>query len=511
MKLKNLTRTHKAKLSIFFSLASQAISVLCGLVIPHILLSAYGSEAYGATTSIASFLGYITLLEGGIGAVSRSALYKALADKDTDSISQIVAETKQYFRTLALIFVGYVLILACIYNRIAINSTLEFWFSFSLVLVIAISTFAEYFIGVSYSILIQADQRAYIPALLKIVTTVANTGIIVLLVKLKFDLIQVKLASSIIFIIRPIVLSIIAIKAYQLHPVKITTKKLTQKKTAFGQHLAWVLHNNTDVAVLTVCGNLSLVAVYSVYHMIVSQIQNIVSSFTSGMEAIFGELYVKKELKKLNDVFSYYETLISMLSITLFSVTIVMIIPFVKLYTAHITDADYIFPAFAVMLSLAYLFTSLRTPYGEMVVAAGEFKRTRTGAYGEAIINLVSSIILVFRFRLLGVAIGTVLATAFKWIYYVWFLSKRVLCRKPTLFLRRTAINIANLALNLLLGMTIVSRTSITSYIVWICYGIIVTGLSIVLTFVFNYTLYHDDVLSILSYSKLRGLKNAKT
>ena len=76
------TRALRAKLNIVFSLVSQAAALVCGFIVPRLLINTFGSEAYGATASILQFLSYIVLLEGGIGGVARAVLYKTLAQRD---------------------------------------------------------------------------------------------------------------------------------------------------------------------------------------------------------------------------------------------------------------------------------------------------------------------------------------------------------------------------------------------------------------------------------------------
>lgn len=66
-------------------------------IVPRLMIGTFGSEAYGATSSITQFLAYITLLEAGIGGVARSALYKPLADNDDYMISAVVCEIKRFF------------------------------------------------------------------------------------------------------------------------------------------------------------------------------------------------------------------------------------------------------------------------------------------------------------------------------------------------------------------------------------------------------------------------------
>ena len=92
----NNSRKKRVKRSVFTTLMLQCTTLVCGLIVPRALLGAYGSEAYGATTSIAQFLSYITLLEGGIGGVARAALYKPLAENNKYQISIIIKLSFEY-------------------------------------------------------------------------------------------------------------------------------------------------------------------------------------------------------------------------------------------------------------------------------------------------------------------------------------------------------------------------------------------------------------------------------
>ena len=438
---KEKTRTQKAKLNMFFSLLQQGIAFVCGLIVPKMMLNAFGSEAYGATASIATFLAYITLLEGGVGAVTRSALYKALAGKSNEQVSAVITETKSFYRKIAFAFTLYVLIIACFYKQISHNTVFDYWYSFGLVIVIALSTFAEYFVGISYSLLLQADQMNYIVMIFRIITTVLNTICIIVLTFLKCDLIIVKLLSGIIFVIRPVLLSIYVKRRYKLVTINQTEKLLVNKKTAIGQHIAWALHNNTDITVLTIFVGEATVSVYSVYNMVIAQLQSILSSFSSGMEAVFGNMYANKEQENLQKAFGYYETFISLIGVALFSIASIMIVPFVRIYTSGLSDAKYDNPNFAIVLIIATMLYVFRMPYSQIIIAAGQFKETRMAAYGEAIINIVSSIILVIHFGIVGVAIGTVLATLFRLAFYVSFLSRHILQRGVFIWIKRMAVH----------------------------------------------------------------------
>ena len=376
------SRTRKAKRNIASSLMAQGVSAACGLIVPQMMIRAFGSELYGATASIAHFLAYISLIEGGIAGVARAALYKPLANGDVNAVSVVYNEITRFFRKIGIVFVIYSAVLACCYRSIAGNSSLEWLFSFGLVLVISISTMGQYFFGISNSILIQSDQRQYVINILSMLTLITNTLFIIMLTYIGCGIIVVKLVSSCIYILRPMVLTLYVKGHYKLLPVRECTRSisLTQKWTALGQHIAYFLHSNTDVVVLTIFADLKTVAVYSVYNMIIAGIRDLTSAFYNGLEAVFGNMYAKGELESLKKVFGYYETLISVISVTLYSATAALIVPFVKLYTMGITDTNYVNAEFAIMAVLAEIVYTLRTPYHYLSNAANRFKETRTAA-----------------------------------------------------------------------------------------------------------------------------------
>lgn len=492
------SRINRAKLNIFVSLAYQIITVICGLVIPGLMIRAFGSELYGATASIAQFLAYITLLEGGIAGVARAALYKPLAQNNNIIISAVVSEIQRFFKVIAYIFVLYALVLACFFKFISHTDSLDWITSFLLVVVISISTFGQYFIGISNSVLLQAAQKSYITHLISIVATVLNAVFVVILVHCGCDIITVKLVSSCIFLLRPVAMWLYVRHCYSITKCNVkNTVYLEQKWTGLGQHIAYFLHSNTDIAILTIFADLTSVAVYSVYNLIVAHMQELAMSFLSGMEALFGDMMAKEEYDQLQRTFGYYETLISVISITLFAATTALIIPFIRLYTSGVNDVNYIRPEFSLVLILASVVYCLRMPYHSVVIAAGHFKRTRLAAYGEAGINILLSILLVGRFGLLGVALGTLLATVFRFLYYVIYLSRHIIKRKITLFVKRFIVNVVAFTAACSLGLLVQKMFDPFDYLHWIFCAIAVVFVVAVIVITLNSLLYREDFVKL--------------
>ena len=492
------SRQKKAKLNIGITLLYQVVSAICGLIVPRILLRQYGSEAYGATTAILQFLGYITLLEGGIGGVARAALYKPLSEKNNEEISRVLFEIKKFFRIIAYIFCVYVLVLACSFKTIAHVEVLDRLSTFVLVIVISISTFAQYFIGISYAVLLQADQKSYIGNAVSAISLIANAILVAILVSLNADLILVKFISSCVYALKPVVLWLYVKRNYRLVPVKESSGVLRDKWVGLGQHIAFFVHSNTDVLILTLFANLKYVAVYSVYSMITSQIQKFTSSFAAGMEAVFGDMYAQKEIHKLNATFNLYETMISFFSNILFSITAVMIVPFVQIYTRGMTDVNYILPIFGLLLTSATYISCISAPYSSIVIAAGHFRQTKWAAYGEAIINIMVSVILVNNMGLIGVAIGTVVATFYKLVFYAIYLKRNILKRNIKYFIIRGLTNVFTVALIFILGEYLLTFFEVSDYSRWAIVAFAVAILAFVLTAIVNFAFYKKDFVLLL-------------
>lgn len=503
------SRKSNVKKSIVTTLILQVVTILCGLILPRLLLKSYGSEAYGATTSISQFLSYITLLEGGIGGVARAALYKPLADKDLNRISVIVGDLKRFFRIISFISIGYALILACAFKWISHIEVYNWPSTFLLVMVMAISTFGQYYIGISYSALIQADQKVYLINSLSILTTILNAILVIILVELGSGLIFVKLVSSLVYLIRPTLMWLYVKKKYGLPTVQARDKDvLSQKWTGLGHHIAYYLHSNTDVAVLTILDNLKTVSIYSVYHMILSHIQSVIIAFCAGMEPLFGDMIAKNETDNLKRTFGFYETLTSVASTVFFGTVYVTIVPFVKLYTTGISDANYIQPLFAVLITTATMIYCLRIPYQAVITAAGHFKQTRLGAYGEASLNIMVSVVLVWKYGLVGVAIGTIVAIGFRLIYSVIYLSRNIMNRPIGGFFKHTTLNICTVVIIYLFCGFFIKRLEIDSYLIWSGCAAVIVAIASIITIILNALFYKESTKQVIKYINSKLKKN---
>lgn len=494
-------------LNTFCSLLYEIVVIVSGFVLPRLILLAYGSEVNGILNSIAQFLGIITFLKMGVGAVVQSALYKPLAENDYDNTSKIVVSAQKFFRKIGYILLIYVVILIPVYPFIT-NSGFSWIYSATLILAISISSFAQYFFGVTDRLLLTADQRGYIQYNAQTITLALNTIACIILIKLGASIHMVKLTTSLIYLLRPIYLRWYINKHYKINrKIKYDDDPIKQKWNGFSQHFAAVVSEEIDVILLTLFASYSIVSIYSIYFLFIYGITQFVMTTVSGLESFWGNMLAKNEYKSLNKSFEIVE-IITHIGVTILFVTAgITIASFVSVYTKGLIDASkYYLPLFGLLLTIAYASQCLRVPYYNMIKAAGHYKETQRGAFISMAINIILSIILVFKFNLVGVAIGTLVAMLYHTIYFAWYLRRNIIRRSFKYFVKHLIIDIIVGVICYLISRYIFMSDN--SYIAWCIYTLKIVAIVITISIIVNLVFYYKEMILILQ--KKYSVKNNK-
>jgi len=491
-----MNRREKLYLNTVTAVLNQVVALICGFILPKYILSYFGSDINGLVTSITRFLSAITFLELGVGPVIQSNLYKPLADGDTETISKIVVSAEKFYRRIAYIFLVYIAVLVMVFP--SITSEYDFWFTASLLLIISISTFAQYYFGITYQVFLNADQKVYVQTLLQIITVILNTIVSVVLIKLGCGIHIVKLASAVVFVLRPLAQSIYIKKNYVINKkITYTEEPIKQKWNGFAQHLAAVVTGEIDVILLTFFSTYQNISIYSVYLLVVNGINKMVMTAVTGLESFWGNMLAKKEYSLLNKTFESFETLLHTGVTFLFVVTAILAAPFVSVYTAGLEDtSSYYLPLFGVLLSFAYGSQCLRVPYSRIIKAAGHYKETQNGAFISMFLNILVSVVLVFRFQLAGVAAGTLVAMLYHTVYFAWYLRKNILNRSFCHFVKHILLDIV-IGVFGFAATSWVKMSSIT-YGAWIIYAVIVTTIVGAITLVVSFAAYKKEFVFLV-------------
>lgn len=488
---------NKLALNTLSSLIYQITAVLCGFVVPKLILVAYGSEVNGLVNSINQFLEIVGFLDLGVGAVIQSALYKPLVEKNKTDLSLVAKSGNNYFRNIARVLLVYVVILAIVLPS-TIGSSFDAIYIVSLILAIAISYFAQYYFGVVNGILVTADQKGYLKYNVQTVTLIINTLSCVILLKLQAPIQIVKLSTSLIYLVRPLYLYFYVNRNYDLdRKIKIEKEPIEQKRNGFAQHLAAFITGSTDTIVLTMFAGLKDVSIYSVYFLVINGLKQLLEVSTNGVQAFFGNLWAEGNTSELKKYFLWVVWLMHFIVTVVFGATMFLIIPFVLLYTDGTNDANYYVPAFSVCITIAYWIYCLKIPYNMMILVSGHYKETQHCFIITALINIVLSIVLVKEWGLVGVALGTLFALLYQTIWLLRYCVTVLVHIKKSIIIKQmlNSLLISGISILLCLG---INRTCI-DVLAWVLLAIKVTLIWGTVAVIVNTLLFREYINKIVS------------
>ncbi len=424
-------------LNTFSSLLLQIVTIINGFIFPRLILSTFGSETNGLVSSLSQFLNYISLLEGGVNGVIMASLYKPIAKGDNEKLSSIVFTSRRFFRRISYIFIAYAVGLAFIYPALS-NSTFDYGFICTLTMILSIKLFSQYCFSLSYQNLLNASKRGYIISFSKILLIVLDIVSIFIITRFCPSIHLVEICSAAIYLIQPIIFNIAVKKFFKLNQkAKPDNQLIKSRWDGLSINIAYFIHSNTDVTLLTIFTNLHTISVYSVYCLVSAGVSKMINAVTGAISPSIGNLYALGDKEELNRKFDLYEYLTFTMCFLLFGVALLLITPFVMIYTSNITDTNYYQPIFGVLIIIAEMIYAIRSPYVNLAYNAGKFKDITKHAYIEAILNIVISIILVQWIGLLGVAIGTVVAITYRTAFQIWYLRDHLINRPLRKFLKR--------------------------------------------------------------------------
>ncbi len=449
------------------------VSMVCGLILPRLILSTYGSNVNGLVNSITNLLGFISLFDMGIGAVVQASLYRPIVENDIEKVNKIYSYAQKFFRIIAFIFLVYIIIL-CVALPLKFNDDFDLFFTVLLIISLSLSSFGQYYFGMVNSLFLRANQQGYIYFLLQIITTIFNTILCFIEIKLGMSIIVVKLSTSLVYLLRPLGMYIYVKKKYKfIKYVKSDGSVLPEKWGGFTQHMAAYVLEQTDILVLTFLATLNDVSIYSVYYLICNAVVSLLIGLMSGHVPLQGS-FIANEQKEISKKFYLkHEYFIHNIATVVVTITGCLIVPFIMLYTSGVTDANYYQPIFGILISITVFIRVIRAYYYEIIQAKGDYKKTQWWALGEAALNLAVSIVLVWNFGLIGVAIGTIVALTFRTIYFVCYNSKFYGKIIMVSFVKNLFLDL--IISSLIIVVFVFTKLDMNNYWYWILEGLIIT------------------------------------
>ncbi|KGE19756.1 lipopolysaccharide biosynthesis protein [Paenibacillus wynnii] len=462
-------RAKRSILNLSFGLGSQLITIFLGFFIPRLIMVNYGSEANGLIASIVQIISYLALLEAGVGAASLQALYKPIAQNDRSHINSILAATSSYYKKTGVYYFFAVVLIAIVYPLV-IHSEINKLSIMFIILLTGLGGAINYYFQGKFRILLIAEGKSYIETSIVTAANVLNNVVRIILLLQGVNIIAVQASFFVLTLLQIVVFYVYMKKNYKWIDLSLKPDfaAIGQKNSVLVHEISYLVFRNTDVLILTLLTNLKIVSIYVMYNMIFTIVDNVVQTVNGSMKSALGQSYheSKEAFLKLYDAFEVY---FMGLIFAILTVAYILILPFMRLYTAGVTDVNYINFWLPVLFVAIKLLTNVRTSANNVITIAGHFQKTQNRSILESAINLIASIVFVLFLGIYGVLLGTIAALLYRSIDIVIYANKVLLDRSPWVTFKRWFTNIG--VFLVIIAVTTTMNMNITSYIELIVWG----------------------------------------
>ena len=486
---KKASRTVSALINLISNFGYQFVNIIVNIILPPLITGRFGSVISGLVNTVRQIVSYVSLVGSGISDSTVVALYEPLEKSDTGRISSIYNAVGRAFNRASAVFTVISVIVAAVYPLL-IEEELDYFFVASIVLIMSLSGFSELWMIGKYRALLTADQRLYIVNFAQIAGSVFSTVLTVVLIKLGFGIVTVQLAAATTYLLR-----IILLTAYVTRRYRYLDKRAEPELSAISKRGAATVHHISGIVIFgsqtlivsMVCG-LAESNVFYVYNLVFNGLNTVLSTVSSAMLAGMGNLMLSDDREKLHRVYEIYELIFHIMTYGIYMTAMVMIIPFERIYMAGAVDANYIRPEVVLPFALVGVLNNLRTPGTTVICAKGHYGETKYRAVAEATICIVGEIALVWHFGIVGVLVGTVLASLYRTPDTIIYSNRRILGRSPLKSFARAARFAVPFAAAYVFAMKL--QITPAGYFEWALYAAVVAvasfGVLLVIALIFD-------------------------
>ena len=499
-------RTQKSIVNILVGVLLQLTVMLCGFLVKNIFIEVYGSTVNGLVGAVDQIISSLAIVEGGISAASVAMLYAPLQDRSYKKIEDILDSSRKFFIKSGFIYLLLVTLIIIFYPYL-VAQQVPITEVRLLIIVLSAGGVIEFFLFSKYKVLLIADQKIYILDMLQAVSQIVSTVVILFLIQNNVHYLIVRSMGAVVIAARLLMVYLYFRKTYPQLKFGRSKQKvdLPQRWGVLYHQISSVVLYNTDLFLITVfmgAGSLVEVSIYGVYNLIALSVINIISSITSGVQASFGDLLVSKDDTKIKNVFRKFELITFYIISIIYICFTVLLGPFIQVYTASFTDANYINFGFVVLFSIIVVCQGIRIPTVTVVAAAGHYKQTQFRALAEATINIVVSIALIPIFKVYGILLGTITAYLYRNTDLLLYVNKYLIKGILTPTLKRMIMFITTIVATSASLLYLMKDIVIYSYFQWIGLGIGVFIVAVIVITTVTYNIHKEDVKEIISFIK---------
>lgn len=413
------SRVKNSSRNILFSMIAYIVQIVLGFIVRRYFIYYFCEEYLGINSVFSNILSLLSLAELGFGTAIVFAMYKPMADDDKEKVRQLLQFYKKCYTIIGLIVLGIGLMVfpfMYYFKSKVSNIDVNFYVVYSIYL---FNSVVSYFFSYRRSLL-YTSQRNDIESKVNLIINIFSSLLQVLILFTIRNYYIYLSVSGIAQILNNAIIFFITEKKYgdytkkpQSVLDKKTVKEINKNIFAMIYHkIGTAIVYSTDSLIIYFMFGSSTLGKYSNYLLITTYVTSMIAIITNAIKGSVGNSIASETSEKNYHLFKklnfFYMWIVSFCSISIF----ILSDPFIDIVLTKNPQTNLLFNRVIItLISLNFLFSVSRYLCGTFKECAGLFYQDRFKPLFEALINLVVSIILSFKWGLAGVVLGTIVSS----------------------------------------------------------------------------------------------------
>lgn len=324
------SRIQKSLMNAQVNVAFYVVSVILAFFSRKYFLQNLGTEFLGLSGTLGDMLNLMNITELGIGSAVGVTLYKPIFDKDHEKINDIISVFGFLYTRVGSIIAGAGIILSCFFPMMFAKAGVPLFLVYLMFYSMLYSALLGYFVNYK-QIILSASQQNYV-IMLRYNTAITLKVILQIVTSfLPYNYLWWIALEAITITVYTFILNGTIRKYFPWleSSVKRGKEKFkeyknlwTKTKQVFVLKLSHLVFNSSTNILIAAFVNLSTVALYGNYNMLMSKITAFVDGIFTGMEASVGNLIAEGDkdniMKVFNELLCIRYFLAALCSVTLY-------------------------------------------------------------------------------------------------------------------------------------------------------------------------------------------------
>ncbi len=409
------SRTEYSARNTTVALVSRLTAIVMGYLLRVVFTHTLSESYVGVNGLFVDIIQVLSLSEMGVGTAITFALYRPIAEGDTEKQKSLMLLFHNFYRVVAVIVtVAGALLIPFMDVFIKDYENVE---HLTLIYILyLINTVCSYLL-IYKKTLMDAHQLLYIGTFYQTMSWVLQDVLQIIVLILWHDFILFLLINIATTVLCNVCISVRANRLYPyLKDRQIAPLPEKEKKDIFSNIRAMLMHkvgtvivNNTDNLLLSAFVGLASVGGYSNYYLLIGSVRQMLNQVYQGITASVGNLGVTEEEGHIRQVFEAAFFIGQWMYGFAFICLYEVLNPFIEISFGK----QYVFPEVTVfILCLNFFLNGMRNATLTFRDSMGLFWYDRHKAIAEAALNLGISLLLVNWLGMTGVFLGTLFSMA---------------------------------------------------------------------------------------------------